>query len=119
MQFVDAGAGVARWRLVADERHRNRGGVVHGGAIATLIDTVIGNAVGTVRREGEIWQVAVDLTVVFLERAQLGQTLIGEGQVVRRGRRMAYGEATVTCGDVLIARGHSSYVIFRDSTSAA
>lgn len=113
MRRVHVAGGRSHWELDVDERHLNRGGITHGGAIATLADTAIGSAVATVRADDETWHAAVDLTLVFLEPSRAGDTVIAEGEVVRRGGRMAYGECRVRVGDRLVARAHSSYVIFK------
>ena len=114
MRKVRVADGASRWELDVDDRHLNRGGITHGGAVATLADTAIGSAVGSVRRDGERWHTAVDLTIVFLEMSRAGDTLVADGEVIRRGGRMAYGECVITAGDRTVARAHSSYVIFKE-----
>ncbi len=110
---VSAADGRSEWTIDIDDTHMNRGGICHGGVIATVADTAIGSAVNTVRTDAESWQATVDLTVIFLEAIRQGDHLVATGNVVRRGSKMAYGEAELHCGDKLVARAHSSYVIFK------
>ena len=48
LAFGDVEPGKVSFRLVPDESHFNLLGMVHGGAIATLLDTVLGCAVHSV-----------------------------------------------------------------------
>ncbi|HLK11477.1 MAG TPA: DUF779 domain-containing protein [Candidatus Binatia bacterium] len=74
-----------RWRPELDQP----AGVVHGGAIATLIDTVVVPAVGSAYDEPRPF-FTVAMQVQYLERIA-GEDAIAEGWVERRGR------ATVFC----------------------
>ncbi|HYD08584.1 MAG TPA: PaaI family thioesterase, partial [Acidimicrobiales bacterium] len=65
----DGGATVV---LDADERHLNAAGTVHGGAIATLVDTAMGAAVFAGTDEDER-PVTVEMKVGYLEPAQPGR----------------------------------------------
>jgi uncharacterized protein (TIGR00369 family) len=91
--------GGAEVRLTADERHLNPGGTVHGGAIATLVDTAMGAAVSA-GADGER-PVTVEMKVSYLEPAGPG-LLTATAKVRRRGSRLTIMEAEVEQdGDVV------------------
>ena len=84
--------------LDAGEQHLNKHGTVHGGVLATMIDTAMGAAVA----EGtDKAPVTVSLTVTYLEPGQQGR-LEARAQVRKRGKRLTVVEAEVVQdGDVL------------------
>lgn len=86
--------GVATLTLTAGEEHLNPAGTVHGGAIATLIDVVMGRAVASVF-DGDERPVTIEIKVNFLEAGQVGE-LVAESRVSRRGRRFMVVHADVT-----------------------
>ena len=84
-------------------------GVVHGGAIATLIDTVVVPAIGQAYPVGTRYS-TVDMHVQYLS-ALVATDAVAEGWIVRRGRTMVFCEAEVLAGDSgrLVARGLLTY----------
>ncbi|MDQ1397885.1 MAG: hypothetical protein QOG64_3144 [Acidimicrobiaceae bacterium] len=76
--------------LDATERHLNSHGTVHGGAIATLVDSAMGAAVATT---GEA-PVTIEMKVTYLEPAKPGR-LAANAEVRRRGSRVTIVEAEV------------------------
>jgi len=68
--------------------------VVHGGMVATLLDTAMGGACANSLDEGESFLTA-DLHVEFFRPARPG-TLHAEGRVVQRSRRVAFCAADLT-----------------------
>lgn len=81
--------------------------IVHGGVIATLIDTATFWAgFGPIAEDAGL--VNVDLKLNYLQAVSKG-VLIAEGRAVRHGRTISYTEATVRTGDgTLIAHGTST-----------
>jgi uncharacterized protein (TIGR00369 family) len=67
------------------------GPIVHGGLVATLLDTAMGGAAWTTLDDGESFLTA-DLRVEFLRSARPG-TLRADGRVVHRTRRIVFCEA--------------------------
>jgi uncharacterized protein (TIGR00369 family) len=86
--------GAATLTLTAGEAHLNPAGTVHGGAIATLIDVVMGRAVASVF-DGDERPVTIEMKVNYLEAGQIGE-LVAESRVSRRGRRFMVVHADVT-----------------------
>ena len=64
------------------------GSIVHGGMVATILDTAMGGACATVLEAGESFLTA-DLRVEFMRAARPG-LLRAEGRVVQRTRRVAF-----------------------------
>ncbi len=88
----------------------NRAGIPHGGALATLLDTTMGNA-GCYSAPGEPLHNALTLTlnVSYLAQAQ-GKLLIAKGRRTGGGRSTFFAEATVEDETgVLIATGSGAF----------
>jgi acyl-coenzyme A thioesterase 13 len=66
----------------------NPGGILHGGAIAGLIDEVIGFTTFSLEKPG--FYVAMNLNVDFLQPGILGETIIAETEVIKDGRNVAH-----------------------------
>ena len=86
-------------------------GVVHGGAIASLIDAVVVPAIGS-GLPADARYATVDLQVQFLG-AVSEEDMVAEGWVVQRGRSIVFCEADVTAGDGgrRVARGLMTYKV--------
>ena len=81
----------------AGDGHLNPGGVVHGGAIATLIDVAMGRAFGSSLGDDES-PVTIEMKVNFLEPGRPGQ-LVATAEVLRRGRLFTVVHAEVVQAD--------------------
>jgi uncharacterized protein (TIGR00369 family) len=112
-EVVDVREGFAAVTMLPLEFHYNPLGSVHGGVIATLLDTAAGCAVHTTLDAGQGYT-SLDLTTKFLRPVTLhsGQ-LRGEGTVVARTRQTALAEARlVDAAGRLVAHATSSCLIF-------
>jgi uncharacterized protein (TIGR00369 family) len=110
---IEVSEGCARFRARADERHLNPAGTVHGGYGATLLDSVLGNAVHT-RLEAGAGYVTVDLDVKMLAPIPLGEDIYAEAKVVRVTRRIGVAEGRIVdARDNILVLGTSTCVIFR------
>jgi uncharacterized protein (TIGR00369 family) len=69
----------------------NGGSIVHGGLVATVLDTAMGGACATVLEGGESFLTA-DLRVEFMRAGRPG-LLRAEGRVVRKTRRVVFCSA--------------------------
>ena len=110
----DAKPGWVRLRVdVRDELRNAAGAPVHGGVMSALIDMAVGGALGTLSdaAAGGVNQSTLDLNVSFLAAASEGP-IFAEGKILRRGRTIAFGEASVTdAGGRLCAVGRATYMI--------
>lgn len=83
----------ARMRLPYRAELRQPAGVWHGGAIATMIDTVVVPAIGSAY-DSPRRLFTIDIQLRFLE--PIGEEdAVAEGWVVRRGRQIVYCDAEV------------------------
>lgn len=82
-----------RIELSLGERHMQPFGIVHGGVLATLIDTATFWA-GFLRLPEDAGLVNVDLKLNYL-KAVTGGHLRAEGRCLRAGRQISYAEASV------------------------
>ena len=71
-------------RMVFRPELMHAGGIMHGGAIASLLDSVLVPAIGSALPEGSRYS-TVDLHVQYME-ALVDDDAVAEGWVVRRGR---------------------------------
>lgn len=73
-------------------------GVVHGGVISTLLDTVAGlAAMSAVPAHTPV--ATLDLRIDYLKPARPGETIIGEGECFRLTSSVAFVRATAHHGD--------------------
>jgi uncharacterized protein (TIGR00369 family) len=105
--------GRAVFSLDPSETHYNPLGTVHGGVIATLLDSASGCAVHSILPAGTGYT-SVDLHTRFLRpvTASSGR-IVAEGTVLSRGSRTAMAEARLTDGrGRLLAHATSTCMIF-------
>ncbi len=90
-------------------------GTVHGGWLATLLDSACGCAVYSTLSRGDRWT-TVNLTVDYVRPlTEDAEPVRCVGRVVRVGRRIGLADATLTdAEDRLIARARSTCMIIRD-----
>lgn len=106
-RLVSVGLDEARVELGIEQKHLQPLGTVHGGIIATLIDTATYWAAFLVLPE-DAGLVNVDLKLNYLRPVSQG-ILIADGRCLRSGRTISYAEAHVTDGDGrLVAHGTST-----------
>jgi uncharacterized protein (TIGR00369 family) len=86
----------ARMRLPFRPEFRQPAGVVHGGVIATMVDTVVVPAVGGGYDEPR-QLFTIDFQLRFLAPI-VDDDLVAEGWVTRRGRQIVYCDAEVRSG---------------------
>ena len=88
-------------------------GMVHGGAVCTLLDTVTGCAMHTALPEG-IGYTSVEIKVNYLKAVTIASgTLTAVGTVVKAGSRIGFTEGKVTdASGNLVATASSTLLIF-------
>jgi len=115
MQLDEVGAGRTVFSMLADEMHENPMGTMHGGIVATLVDTAMGCAISSLL-PADSGFTTLELKTSFVRAiTQATGRVYAEGLVVHSGGRVAttearvrdesgalYAHATSTC---LIVRG--------------
>jgi uncharacterized protein (TIGR00369 family) len=111
MELVELERGACRFRLRAEEKLHNLGGVVHGGALASIADAAMGVSLATLTDPRSERPVTVELKINFIAPVVEGE-LEARGHIVQRGRTVAVGEAEVTDADGrLVAKAMGTFVI--------
>ena len=109
-EFAEAtGEGVV---MKAEPRpeHANGAGILHGGYLASLLDSATGWAVHLALPNGEAAP-HTHLTVQYLRAGQIGRPLTAKARCVRAGRRVAAAEGEITQDGVVIARAVTSHAV--------
>jgi uncharacterized protein (TIGR00369 family) len=114
VEEVDRGAVTLRLAM-RDELGTRRPEVMHGGAIASLVDAAAGAATATTQREDDdTWsgQATTDLNVSFLNAAT--GDVLARSRVLRGSRSLVFVEVSVEDLDgTPIAAGRATYAIIR------
>jgi acyl-CoA thioesterase len=88
----------------------NPNGVVHGGALFSMADTVMGAALYTTLEPGENCA-TIEIKIHFLQPAIKGKIRC-RTRLVHRGRRIAVLEAHLSVGRLQIAQALGTFAIF-------
>ncbi len=100
----------ARMRLPWRAELNQPQGLMHGGAIATLIDTVVVPAIGTAYDDRRQFS-TIELSIRYLAPVRQ-EDLVAEGWITRRGKKVVFCEVEVrTASAVKVATGNSIYVV--------
>lgn len=94
MVFVEADAGRVLFEARAGERHLNPLGGVHGGFIATVLDSVTGCAVHSMLEAG-VDYATIDLNVKMLRPVPRDSRLIAEAKVINISKSLGVSEGTL------------------------
>jgi uncharacterized protein (TIGR00369 family) len=95
------------------EKHLQPFGMVHGGAIASVVDAAAFWAVFPQVEKG-MGLTTVEMKLNYLAPVQKGR-LVAEGRCIRMGRTLALGEAQVRDGEgALIAHGTATMMVVPD-----
>ena len=97
MEFIEAGEGWVKLRLPFKVENTTAGGALHGGAIASLIDTTGSMAAWTSSEIGNprYFGSTVGVNVNYLS-AVVGEDCFAEGRVLKRGKEIIYSDVRVT-----------------------
>jgi uncharacterized protein (TIGR00369 family) len=109
LQVEEVRQDYCRMRLPFRPELRTSGEIMHGGAIATLIDTAAVAAVWSDVDPRVTRGATASMTVNYLAAAQ-GVELIAEAQIIRRGRSVVFIDVDVfSSTDERIAKGVVTY----------
>jgi uncharacterized protein (TIGR00369 family) len=113
MRVVDVANGRVTFSCTPDASMYNTLGMVHGGAVCTLLDTVTGCAVHTTLPEG-VGYTSVEIKVNYLRAVTMASgPLTAVGTVVKAGSRIGFTEGKVTdVSGALVATATSTLLVF-------
>ena len=97
MELVEASESYAKLKLRYQDENSTAAKALHGGAIASLIDTTGAMAAWTTAEVAtpKYFGSTVGVTVNYLS-AVIGQDCFAEGRVLKRGKEVIYSEVRVT-----------------------
>ena len=112
LQLEQIGDGTARLRMPFDEERTTYGDVVHGGALAALVDTaVMVTAWAGAPLPDQMRGATVSLSLEYVDGGR-GEDLVASGRVLRRGRTLCFCEVDVTGQDGrTVAKALATYKI--------
>ncbi len=118
-QLEEMRPGYARLALLIERHHTNFDGSVHGGVIGSLMDSAMGAALHASYGpdDGDVQgHTTIEMNVSYLKGARVGDRVVAEANVLRKGRSLAVGEVEVRhpSGD-LAAKGRLTYLIRREA----
>lgn len=105
----EAGDGEARLEVEVDERHLNPAGTVHGGMLATLVDTTMGAAVRSAAGEDDV-PATSQLSVTYLRPGQPGR-LVVTARVAKQGENITVCEADVEQDGEAVAHAVATFAL--------
>lgn len=110
IELVEIGERHAVMRVAVDERHRNYLGGVHGGLLATLVDTVsfFPRPLLPSGREA----ITSNLAVTYVRGARIGDVLVARSELLHLGRRTASVSVRIEDqGGRLLAHGTTTLLV--------
>jgi uncharacterized protein (TIGR00369 family) len=107
----DVRHGYCRMRLPLRPDLLQANGIMHGGALASLLDSVLVPAIG-VTLPPNSWYSTIDLHVQYID-SLADEDAVAEGWVVRQGKRTVFGEseARASTTDRLLAKAISTFTV--------
>ncbi|WP_448003524.1 PaaI family thioesterase [Agromyces bauzanensis] len=112
LELVEAERGRVVLACTPGEEHYNPLGIIHGGLLCTLLDTVIGCATHTTLERGTGYT-SIELKVSYLRPVTLDTGLLtATGSVIKEGRRVVFAEGGVSDAEgTLVATASSSLLV--------
>jgi uncharacterized protein (TIGR00369 family) len=109
IQEHEAEAGHSRLTFDAEPRHLNAAGTLHGGILATLLDSAMGVAARSSRGERET-PATSQLSIAFLRPGKPGQ-LLATAAVRKQGDHVLLCEAEVEQDDKTLAHAVATFAV--------
>jgi uncharacterized protein (TIGR00369 family) len=110
MQLVSISVDQAMVKLKTEQCHLQPFGIVHGGVLATLVDTATFWSV-FLRLPEDVGLVNIDLKLNYLKSVSSG-VMTAQGRCIRAGRSINYAEASIKDKEGnLIAHGTSTLMV--------
>ncbi|RXN22269.1 acyl-coenzyme A thioesterase 13 [Labeo rohita] len=105
VEILSASPGKVVCELKVEEEHTNRGGTLHGGLTATLVDMISTTAIMYSERGAP--GVSVDMNITYMNAAKIGDDVLITAQVLKQGRTLAFATVDLTnkANGKLIAQG--------------
>jgi uncharacterized protein (TIGR00369 family) len=96
--------------LRVEDKHRNRGQMMHGGMICTLADTASHWAAKNARQPASM-MLTTGLSVNLMGNAAPGEWVEARVEVLRAGRSIVFTNCQICCGDKTIAQASAQFQV--------
>jgi len=114
-KLIDGDVGRCLVELKVCQEHTNLIGTLHGGFSATLVDTFTSCSLLTpdadnVHKMG----VSVNLSLEYMKAAKVGEDIIVDAKVLKRGKNLAFLEAEIRNKEtnaLLVKGSHTKYIL--------
>jgi len=93
-----------------EEKHSNSRGICHGGLLATLADLSLGYAM-LAKTGGKGGFVTAHLAVDYAGAARIGDWIESSVEVQRMGKRLAFANCYLVCGESRIVRASAIFAL--------
>lgn len=92
MRVEELEEGRSRMSFPVERKHLNAGGLVHGGALASLADASVAAALATLLDLERESMITVEMKINYLAPVREGK-VVAEGRIIHKGKSIAVGEA--------------------------
>ncbi len=117
LHIARSGEGSSELRLRIEPHHLNTNGVVHGGALFTLVDTGMGVALHSALAANERCA-TVDARISYFKAVRDGE-VVCTSRLLHRSRQLAHLESTLTVDGVSVASASGTFAVFTASAGAS
>lgn len=111
IEFTKVEDGLVEARMPLFDEQRQYSGVVHGGVLAALADTIAGFVTYTVTPPDKDVLTA-ELKTSFL-RATWGKELFAKGYMIKPGRNVHFSECEIYCDGKLVCKASGTFSVVR------
>ncbi|KAI4893357.1 hypothetical protein NFI96_023747 [Prochilodus magdalenae] len=111
VEIVSASPGKVVCEMKVEEEHTNRGGTMHGGLTATLVDVISTTAIMYSERGAP--GVSVDMNITYMNAAKIGEDVLITAQVLKQGRTLAFATVDLTnkaTGKIIAQGRHTKHL---------
>ncbi|XP_006787914.1 acyl-coenzyme A thioesterase 13 [Neolamprologus brichardi] len=111
VDILSASPGKVVCEMRVEEEHTNRGGTLHGGLTATLVDIVSTMAIMYSERGAP--GVSVDMNITYMNAAKMGEDVLITAQVLKQGRSLAFATVDLTnkvTGKIIAQGRHTKHL---------
>ncbi len=108
-QVIEVNEGHVKMSFRVEKYMLNPIGIMHGGIMATILDEVMGAASFTLGRPNGF--ATINMNVDYLNPAKAGETVIGEGTIIRAGKTVLHVKAELySTENKLLAKAVSNMI---------
>lgn len=101
--------GEQRYGFLVEKRHCNPYGMLHGGMLSTVADTLLGSVV--FHATGGVPIATIHLNTEFIAGAREGDWVEGNATLRKKGRRIVFTQGDFFVGEKLIATSSGAWAI--------